>query len=86
MATLIKATGEINEVRPANGKTWSLKELQGFVGGYVEIVRLPANFPQVMVVNEEGTLDGLPANPIASQEAMRPIVGDVLICYSKEID
>jgi len=86
MATQIKTTGEITEVVPANGSTWSLKELQDFVGGYIEIVRLPASFGQVMVVNEEGLLYGLAENPIASLEAKRRIVGDVIVCDGKEID
>lgn len=86
MALHIKSDGTSASVSPGNGTTWSLSELQGFVGGYIELVGLPASRSQIMVVNEEGLLCGLPMNHAASAEAMRPIVGDVLICDTKEIE
>lgn len=51
-------------VSPENGKKFSLKELQGYVGGLVEFVPLPSG--KLMVVNEEGKLDGLPVNENAT--------------------
>ena len=83
MATIIMTTGEVRDVRPANGKTFSLEELQDIVGGYIEEVRLNG---QIMFVNEEGLLDGLKANRIASLEARRTIVGDVVICRNEEVE
>jgi hypothetical protein len=83
MATLITTTGEVREVQPTNAKTFSLEELQAFVGGYIEEVRLNG---QIMFVNEEGLLDGLKANRIASLEARRTIVGDVVICRDEEVE
>lgn len=82
MATLIMTTGEVREVLPHNAKTFSLEELQAFVGGYIEEVRLNG---RIMFVNEDGLLDGLKANRIASLEAMRAIVGDVIICRDEEV-
>lgn len=40
MAKWIKTNGEIVEVQPKNGTDYSLEELQGFVGGYIEIITL----------------------------------------------
>jgi hypothetical protein len=54
-----------------------LEEAQSFVGGLVELVRLPGNVQ--MLVNEEGLIYGLPLNRAASQIAGQPIVGNALI-------
>ena len=45
-------------------KTPSLKEAQDFVGGYVECITFPNG--DVLIVNEEGKLKGLPLNPEAT--------------------
>ena len=84
-SVLIKANGEMTHVNPADGKAFTLEELQGFVGGYIEIVTtLRGN---KLVVNEEGKLNGLPVNIIATeiygQEDV--IVGDALFCDSSLI-
>jgi len=89
MAKLMKANGEVIEVHPKeSGKTFSLQELQGFVGGFIECLFLP-NKKQVIVVNEDGKLLGLPFNTIATEAlalAFSPvpindfIVGDALLC------
>lgn len=39
-STLLKVNGERVDVAPKNGKDYKLEELQGFVGGYIEIIRL----------------------------------------------
>lgn len=84
MAKWIKANGETIEVKPKNGTDYSLEELQGFVGGYIEIVRMDDE--HFMVVNEEGKVYGLPINMTASMLIMRDtIVGDVLVCKTNEI-
>lgn len=80
-ATLISPdpTGDVVELRvePANGKKFTLAELQGHVGGFVERVILPHG--QTMWVNEEGLLHGMPRNPRASELAGGYIVGPVLV-------
>lgn len=90
MATLLRTDGTSEEVAPANGSSWTLKELQGFVGGYIEIARprSPLATPgHVLVVNEEGLLDRLPANPEATLlYGDGIIVGPALYCDEREID
>ena len=83
MATLITTTSEAREVKPAKGKKFKLEELQGFVGGYIELVRLSKR--QNMIVNEEGRLKGLAVNEVASALANRLIVGDVVVCGPGEL-
>ncbi len=79
MPTLYKTNGEVTEVSP-KGKFFSLEELHGFVGGYIEYVRLPNGC--VLVVNEEGLLEDLPINikatNIVSFFGYPDIVGDAL--------
>lgn len=69
-------------VRPKDGKSFTLDELQGFVGGNIEIVQTK-NDNEVMVINEEGKLKGLPVNIIATKRYIYgdhdKIVGDVLL-------
>lgn len=83
MAQIIKTTGEIIETEPSNGTDFSLTELQAVVGGFIEVVHLPDG--RLMVVNEEGKLNGLPINPKASELYPDIIVGDVLVCEHYEI-
>ena len=84
MARWIKTNGETKEVHPKNGTDYSLEELQGFVGGFIEIVRVDDD--RIMVVNEEGKLNGLPINGDASKLYGREtIVGDVLVCKREEV-
>ena len=83
MARWIKTNGETIEVHPKNGVDFSLEELQGFVGGFIEIVRVDDD--RIMVVNEEGKLNELPVNGIATYMARELIVGDVLVCKADEV-
>jgi hypothetical protein len=80
-ALIIKANGEEIPVQPANGTDFSLEELQNIVGGYIETVMLPNG--NLLVLNEEGKLEGLPLNTTATDLYNNPydaIVGDVLVC------
>ncbi len=65
MATLIKTDGTISSVHPKAGigKSFNLDELQGYVGGYIEIVYTADG--KLCVVNEEGRIIGL--DPIHAQ-------------------
>lgn len=100
MATWIKASGEEEEVAPARGRTFSLQELQRYVGGYIEIQALSDG--RMMVLNEEGKLRGFELNrkatalyrvnvkigelEILREEYPDDVVGDVLICGPREVD
>ena len=64
---------------------YKLDELNSVVKGYIEVVvldRYSNNDLLIMIVNEEGLLENLPVNLLASQVAQKPIVGDVLVCKS----
>jgi len=78
----IKTDGTIEEV--AIDKDNSLKQMQDAVGGYIELVRLTDD--DVMIVNEEGLIFGLPVNEHASKLAGQTIVGNVLMCKGKDLD
>ncbi len=43
-----------------------LHGLQEIVGGYIEAVGLTCPMPATAYINEEGKIDGLPPNPVAS--------------------
>ena len=93
MAKWIKADGNVVEVSQKNaGKCFTLEELKGFVGGWIECINISPK--QVMVINEEGKLLNLPYNAVATEAfrvAFQPtddfIVGDALLCeIGTEID
>lgn len=85
MATIYKTNGEVIETTPKNGKDFSLEEMQAIVGGYIEIVYLDNG--KLMIVNEEGKINGLPLNDNASMLVGYTdlIMGDVLVCESKQV-
>ena len=83
--------GHTKMVVPANGKHWTLEELEGFVGGYIEILRTIDG--EFMVVNELGKcltpmLDlNIPATRIYQHGRVDPIVGPALVVDTKaELD
>jgi len=90
MGILMKANGDVSEVYPNKKRHgFSLNELQGFVGGYIEIVGVGEKF---LVLNEEGKLNGLEINSKATEIFQKYygktdlIVGDVLLADGNEID
>lgn len=83
MGKHIKADGTVNNVTP-NDKVFTLEEMKGYIGGYLESVKL--NNDLVMYVNEDGIALNLPYNQAATRvvQEHRPgyqyaIYGDVLI-------
>ena len=82
-AILFKASGEWEFITPGDEKKFSLEELQKYVGGYIEIIRLPHR--ECLVVNEEGNLQGLPLNAMVSTAYGHHIVGDVVYCPSRMV-
>jgi hypothetical protein len=85
---LVKCSGKPERIE-FSGDMVTLKEMQDCVKGYIEFVRLPDNM--IMVVNEEGKIDGLSFNTSAtsflhSNGISHVIVGDVLVIDSKFVD
>ncbi len=96
-AKIIRANGQVLGVKPANGRSFSLDEMQTIVGGYVEVIYPESRTGAIMVVNEEGKLIGLPRNLMAtriwqdqadpgSQRMADHVCGDVLLCHRTQID
>ncbi len=90
MATIYRTNGTTESVTPENGTDFELRELQLIVGGYIEILNLRGG--KIMVINEEGKLDGLQQNRLATKllYVSYPysndfIVGDVLVCDDDEV-
>lgn len=79
----ILASGSVIPISPANGRHFSLEELQGFVDGSFELVNLPGG--RIMVVNEEGLMIGLPLNAAASKMAGTHIMGNVAVISRGQI-
>lgn len=92
MATLVKATGEVTRVHPKDGAVFSLEELQGFVGGYIEMVYL--NNGYLAICDEEGKLKGYDINWRATMTAKEMgwivnddvLVGNVLFSNITEVE
>jgi hypothetical protein len=87
MATLFKTDGTQTEVSPKNGRKFTLEELQGYVEGFIEVVR--THDGRLMVIDEEGKLKGKPYNRGATHlyecGSRDPIVGDAIIGTRKEM-
>ena len=66
MTEQTKANTEVSEFKIIDDEknTPTLKEAQAFVGGYVECITWPNG--DLLIVNEEGKLMGLPLNPEAT--------------------
>jgi len=82
MASLLYMTdGRTKEVRPSNGVHWTLEELQGFVGGYIEVVRTVDG--RFMVINEMGKLKemdlNIPATRLYIYGRHDVILGDAVV-------
>lgn len=86
MATLYKTDGTKEAVFPANGTDFTLAELQGYVGGLIDIVWVLDGKSELLVVNDEGLIHGLPFNKQASEFADGlHIVGDAVRCSQREV-
>ncbi len=90
----ILVSGAILPFVPAKEPYYGLKELQGAVGGYIELVGLSKTVQDkdglthfcTMVVNENGLNENLPLNRLASHFAGQVIVGDVALIRNDMLD
>ncbi len=84
-ATLYRTDGTTETVTPATPPFFTLEEMQGFVGGFVEAHRINDG-ADWLLMNEDGYADDLPTNDTATIQfpyfstGPRGIVGDVLVC------
>lgn len=87
MGKFIETNGNVSDTKPKNGTDYQLSELQKFVDGYIEIVRLHND--KIMIVNGDGMRDK-PINKLATLLAISygyfaTIYGDVLLCKQEEV-
>ena len=89
-AKIVYPDKDSEDYTPKNGKTFALTEMQEIVGGYIEVIRL--NDGRLIIVNEEGLLQGLPVNIEATNILRRDhsttqyIVGNAIVCDSDMIE
>lgn len=83
---IIRTTGEVEPVVPANKRDFKLEEVQKICNDCVEVVWDDNEF--CMIASENAIEKGFELNPIASYLATEivrhptPILGDVLVCKS----
>ena len=84
MAEVIRASGERSSIEPANGRDFTLAEMQQAVGGDVEVIYLHDG--RLMLANESGHDLGLPWNAQAGElYPHSPIAGDVIVCDRRQV-
>ena len=89
-AKIVYPDKDSEDYTPKNGTTFELEEMQKIVCGYIEIIRL--NDGRLMIVNEEGLLQGLPVNIEATNILRRDhsttqyIVGNAIVCDSDMVE
>lgn len=64
---------------------YTLKQLQSYVSGLIEIVRFPNEEGRIAIVNEEGLLKNMPYNMAASQLVGQDLVGPVVIIREDQL-
>ena len=88
-ALLYKTDLSVTWIRPANGRHFTLEEMQKTVGGRIEIIPLEREGldDRLLVIHEEGKLISLPLNLLATIEWIRYydetdyVSGDAIICH-----
>ena len=69
---------KIRYVEPSNNKFFELKELQMYVGGYIEVYPEQVLRETILFVDEEGLLKNKPYNQLAKDLFGIDLVGDIL--------
>lgn len=89
-AKIIYTDKEAEDYTPKNGKTFELDELQGIVGGWIEIVRLKDG--RIIVIDEDGKSKNkavnIPATNILRRDHFTTdyIVGTAIVCDDDMIE
>jgi hypothetical protein len=96
MAHVLDPDGTTRPWMPANGRTFTLHELQTAVGGYIEAIRLPDDplgRVAYLVVNEDGKREQLPPNALATHvlhmaggAAIDYVVGVAIVASVEELN
>jgi hypothetical protein len=89
-AFLVAVDGTVTPLKPGNGKSFTLDEVQALVGGYVQLLAIQKKpFILYALMDEDGLLKRLPLNPEASRIATQKMgrdmimVGPIVICPQK---
>lgn len=87
---LYDTIGNVTEIQPDDGETFSLGRLQSLVGGYIQIVYLDDG--KILVCDEEGRIKGKECNNLATIYACNlgfnggcDLVGDVFFCDNNQV-
>lgn len=87
---LYDTIGNVTEIQPDEGETFSLSKLQSLVGGYIQIVHLDDG--KILVCDEEGRIKGKECNKLATIYASNlgfdggcDLVGNVLFCEDNQV-
>lgn len=83
-----KCTGMLKEIKPMNGESYTLTEMQHYVGGYIE--RVNVGNGKVLIMDKEGKLKRKLPNRIATGwlqvEGIHDwIAGDAMLIDRKHI-
>lgn len=65
MSDILIKDGTTRPIAPMNGTDYSLREMQHYVGGPIETLRVGK---KIMVVNEEGKIRGMKLNKVATDK------------------
>lgn len=85
---LVTSSGTMRDIEPMNGEYYKLRELQHYVGGYIETVNVGNG--KVLIMDEEGKLKGKLPNKIATGWLLTEgindwIAGDAILIDRKHI-
>lgn len=85
MGIIFKTNGQQIGIEPENGKTYTLKELQAAVGGYIGIISI-LNGQKILVFREDISSEfNIIRNSFILEKYAISIFGDVLICPSSHV-
>ena len=82
MARIIRVDGEVIEVEPANGREFTLAEMEKLVGGEVDVIR--TDMDASMAVDGNARAKGLDLNRRASVMAGQFVIGPAVLLDRRE--
>ena len=77
----LSLNSNVEEFPPADGKRYTIEELQEMVGGFFQIVSLEEK--HIVLANEDGLSKRLPRNEFASYLYGKHLVGNVAVVNRK---